>query len=310
MEKMLFALYDTEGYMKPLAEYFGKKNFLLESRLFTKRESLAEFLREHYPDVLLLGQEVDLSHLRDLDHAGRVIVMSEGNMVAENSTPYSLIFKYQSAEKILREIFQNLKEAGEAVPPALGGFQGQTEFLGIYRPYGDPLPIQDFVAGQGDGERKSLFVNMELLSGVSDGREGDERAGGLSELIFYLKRRSEKLAVKIRELVKEWEGVDYIYPVEDYRDLYSMGREDVDKLLSVLSGETDYERVVFDVGFLNDPALYLLYCCHRIYMPVARNSWEENQKNAFERLLDREGLGEMRNHICYGRSVNPRREIG
>ena len=54
MNKLLVALYDTQGYMKALAEYFGKKNFLLDSRLFTKTESLNDFLKEREPDVVLL----------------------------------------------------------------------------------------------------------------------------------------------------------------------------------------------------------------------------------------------------------------
>lgn len=43
MNKLLVALYDTQGYMRSLADYFGRKNFLLDSRLFTKLESLNEF---------------------------------------------------------------------------------------------------------------------------------------------------------------------------------------------------------------------------------------------------------------------------
>jgi hypothetical protein len=100
-------------------------------------------------------------------------------------------------------------------------------------------------------------------------------------------------------LVRGWEGIDCLYPVEDYRDLYSLNRDDMDRLLSVLANETDYERVVFDVGFLNDSALYLLYCCDQIYIPRARNSWEENQKIAMERLFVREGLEEMVESIQY-----------
>ena len=68
MNKLLVALYDTQGYMKALAEYIGKKNFLLASRLFTKAESLNDFLKERQPDVLLLGQDVDRPGLKHLDH--------------------------------------------------------------------------------------------------------------------------------------------------------------------------------------------------------------------------------------------------
>lgn len=299
MKKLLFALYDTAGYMGALAEYFNKKSFILESRLFTKRESLTEFLKRNSPDVLLLGQEVEVHNLRYLERAGSVIILSEANAVEEGQSKFPMIFKYQSAERILREVFQNLEGADNLVPPAIGNARGPTKFLGIYRPYGEPLSLQGVFGGKGDRDKKSLLINMELLSGMAEGSEEQGRVRGLSEIIFYLKQRSEKLSVKLREVVSDREGFDYINPAQDYRDLYSINRDDIDKFLAVLSRETDYDCVVFDVGFLNDSALYLLYCCECIYMPSARNVWEENQKNAFEQLLIREGLGELLENIHY-----------
>ena len=94
MNKLLVALYDTQGYMKALAEYFGKKNFLLASRLFTKAESLNDFLKERQPDVLLLGQDVDRTGLKHLDHVKQLVILSEGNCVSEGREGYPLIFKY------------------------------------------------------------------------------------------------------------------------------------------------------------------------------------------------------------------------
>jgi len=122
---------------------------------------------------------------------------------------------------------------------------------------------------------------------------------GMSEIIFYLKQKNEKLAAKLRALTRRRDNLDYLWPVEDFRDLYSIGREDVDRLLATLANETDYERIIFDIGFLTDSSLYLLYCCDRIYIPKAKSVWEENQKNALEELLVREGLEEVIDSIRY-----------
>ena len=89
---------------------------------------------------------------------------------------------------------------------------------------------------------------MELLGGEEyKDLSGDDR--GLSEIIFYLKQKNERLALKLRQLVQQSYGMDHIRPVTDFRDLYSLCREDVDRLLTVISGETGYERVIFDIGF-------------------------------------------------------------
>ena len=301
MNKLLVALYDTQGYMKSLADYLGKKNFLLDSRLFTKSESLNLFLKDRNPDVLLLGQDVDRTELQHLERAKHLVIMSEGNCMSEGGEDYPLIFKYQSAENILKEIFRILEGTEKEIPGAVKIRHGQTEFLGIYRPYGANFPVQRICPDKEEEEKKSLFVNMEILSGLSrnKSRSGQEEYRGLSELIFYLKQRNEKLALKLKNLLMQWENMDYVGPVEDFRDLYSICRDDVDRLLAMLANETGYGRVVFDVGFLTDASLYLLYCCDGIYIPKAQSLWEENQKNALERLLLREGLEDMIENIHY-----------
>ena len=295
------ALYDTQGYSRKLSEYLNRKHFLLDNRLFTQQEKLVEFLKDNTVDVLLLGEEVEIDSVPYLGQASRVILLSEGNTVAEGDGP-PRVFKYQSAEKLLREIFQLMEEDMGFTGIMTEGVGGQTEFYGVYCPYGQPLPIQRLFAVNGSREKKSLYLNLELLCsfgipGVQWSTGEDSR--GMSELIFYLKQRNEKLPGKLRTLIQSWEGVDYLYPVEDYRDLYSMDRDDVDCLLELLANGTDYEQIVFDIGFLNDTALYLLYCCDRIFIPRAKTSREKSQQSALEKLFIREGLSEVMENIQY-----------
>lgn len=301
MKKLLFALYDTEGYMLSLAEYFGKKFFIMECRLFTKKDCLLNYLKGHQVDVLLLGQEVEAAQLSYLEHVKKVIILSEERNLS-NQQNIPIIFKYQSAERVCQEIFQMI--AQEEIPfVSTRGTRENIEFYGLYRPYGSQLHLQKLYLSDEVRGKRTLFINLEPLSGFEQMEEKSEEDGrslrGMSELVFYLKQHSEKIALKLRVLVQKWKGMDCIYPVEDYRDLYSLNCEEIDLLLSVLAEETDYDLVLFDVGFLSDAALYLLYCCDRIYIPKAVNDWEENQKKSLERLLEREGMEEMKGNIQY-----------
>lgn len=283
-----------------MADYFGRKNFLLDSRLFTKLESLNEFLKDRQPDVLLLGEDVDRTGVKYLDRARHLVIMSEGNGVAEGGETCPLIFKYQSAEKILQEIFQILEEGEGASSVTATKTGGQTEFIGIYRPYGAPVPLQRLLPEVKD-RRQSILVDLELFGEEQQVMKaaGSAENSGMSEVIFYLKQHSEKLAAKLRRMITQCNGMDYLGAVEDFRDLYTLCREDVDRLLSLFAHETGYERVVFDVGFLTDSSLYLLYCCDRIYIPRAQSRWEEQRRAALERLLVREGLEEVIDNIQY-----------
>ncbi len=149
--------------------------------------------------------------------------------------------------------------------------------------------------------RQSILVDLELFGEEQQVMKaaGSAENSGMSEVIFYLKQHSEKLAAKLRRMITQCNGMDYLGAVEDFRDLYTLCREDVDRLLSLFAHETGYERVVFDVGFLTDSSLYLLYCCDRIYIPRAQSRWEEQRRAALERLLVREGLEEVIDNIQY-----------
>lgn len=300
MKKLLFVLYDTKGYMPFLAEYLSRKSFLLECRLFTKIEGLNDFLEENKIDVLLLGQEVDCEKLSSLEQVKHVVILSEEDETADNQS-FPMVFKYQSAETVVEKVFQIVEKKKMLYPPAETG-ESKTAFYALFRPYGDFSTTQKLMEENGWSDRKCLILNLELLNGLEqsgDQGKAEEHLRGMSELIFYLKQQKSKVALKLETLIRRIEGADYLYPVEDYRDLYSINREDVDHLLAVLSEETDYEIVVFDVGYLSDASLYLLYCCDLIYIPEAGNPREENQKKSLERLLGREGMGEVLEHIQY-----------
>ena len=93
-----------------------------------------------------------------LDRARHLVIMSEGNGVAEGGETCPLIFKYQSAEKILQEIFQILEEGEGASSVTVTKTGGQTEFIGIYRPYGAPVPLQRLLPEVNDGDRVFLLI--------------------------------------------------------------------------------------------------------------------------------------------------------
>ena len=111
----------------------------------------------------------------------------------------------------------------------------------------------------------------------------------MSELIFYLQQNKDKLAVKIQALVQRRDGIDCIAAVEDYRDLYSMKVADLRHLLQVLAEETEYQKILFDIGYLGESSLELMRHCDILYLPKAGSDIQQNKQLSFEQLLIREG---------------------
>ncbi len=173
-----------------------------------------------------------------------------------------------------------------------------TEFTAVYLPTGDTQILQGIWNRQNILQDKCLYISLEPFSGMPEA-EYQKEVQGMSELIFYLCKKADRLTQKLRAMIQEQDGMHYIAPVKDYRDLYNLQREDIDALLAVLAQDTVYDRVVFHIGFWSDAMLYLMYCCDRVLFPQAQSSWQQNQQKAMEKFMLREGMGEVWEQVEY-----------
>lgn len=304
LKKIQIALYDKAGYMDHLAEYLCRKGHsMLETRLFTNLDMLKQCAEKGRIDVLLAGEEV-AAEIRCLkSKISQILLLSEGNQVCERSE-YYLIFKYQSAQSIVKEVLAQIAEDDTICCAQKFTLKRAVELVGVYAPYGGS-GVTEYalsMASELAKHYKTLYINMELFQGLDFLREerkvrAEEFQRGMSEVIFYLKQRKEKLALKLETIVVSVDEVDHILAVEDYRDLYSLSCEDIRCFLKVLLQQTEYERIVFDIGYLGDSALYLMEQCSQLYMPRAVTKTQKSKEQSFFRFLQREDYEVMAQHF-------------
>ena len=295
MKKIQIALYDRDGYMNSLADYLCRRGHnTLETRLFTKLDMLKKSVEEGKIDVLLAGEEV-ADEIRCLkDKVSRIMLLSEGSQVSEKSE-FFLLFKYQSAENLVKEVLAQIAEDDKIYCTQKIITKKTVELIGVFAPFGG-AGVTDYalsMAKELAKHYKTLYINMELFQGLDFLLQGKKKEKeniyrGMSEVVFYLKQRKEKLALKLETVVMPLEELDVILAVEDCRDLYSLGCEEMRQLLNVLLQQTDYEKVVFDIGYTGDSALYLMDECSRLYMPEAVTPIQKSKERAFWRFLRRE----------------------
>lgn len=293
MKKIQIALYDREGYMSCLVDYLCKKGHsMLETRLFSSLDMLAECAEAGKIDVLLAGEEV-VEEIRRLEgKIAKIMLLSEGNQVKEGSG-YYLLFKYQSAQEIVKEVLEQIAEDDAIGFTKTFSAKRTVSFAGVYAPFGGS-GVTEYalsLARRLAEREKVLYVSLEpfhSLDFLQDAGKGTVTYRGMSEVIFYLKQRKEKLALKLETVVIPKEGTDYIFAVEDYRDLYSLSCEDVRQFLEVLSQQTEYETVIFDIGCLSEALLYLMEHCDKLYMPQAETRQQKSKESAFLRFLHRD----------------------
>ncbi|MCH5268386.1 MAG: hypothetical protein J1E62_08595 [Lachnospiraceae bacterium] len=309
MKKIVVAMYDREGYTSRLADYFCQhQKSLLDVRLFTSEESLQRFLKQQCVEVLVIGEQ-ELDSFQQMEsRIHRTVLLSEGQCVREN-TGETVVFKYQSAESVLQTILTIIADDDRMSVPIQKKQVGRTSFIGVYAPFGG-AGVSSFswkLLQEYSIREKCLYIALELFDGLPSATIGKrmnnawniEETGGMSELIFFLRQHREKISVKLDSLVRHIDGMHCIAAVEDYRDLYDMTISDLLLLLEVLARETDYEKVVFDIGFLGDVTLELMKHLDTLYMPRAVTATHKKKLEAFTRLLHREGLNELSKQIQY-----------
>ena len=293
MKKIQIALYDKEGYMSWLVGYLCRKGRgMLETRLFSSLDMLVTCAEAGKIDVLLAGEEV-VEEIRGLEgKVAKIMLLSEGNEVKEG-TGYYLLFKYQSAQEIVKEVLEQIAEDDTIAFTKAFPSKRRVSFVGVYAPFGGS-GVTEYalsLAGRLAEKEKVLYVSFEQFHSLDFLQNTGKDAvsyRGMSEVIFYLKQRKEKLALKLETVVVSKERTDYIFAVEDYRDLYSLNSEDIRHFLEVLSQQADYETIIFDIGCLSEAMLYLMEHCDSLYMPQAETKQQKSKEAAFWRLLHRE----------------------
>lgn len=316
MEKIVIGLYEKTSYAERFAEYFcHNKNHCVDFRIFTMHDKISEFTKKAKIDVLLTDRKC-VNDVENEENIAKIIVLSEGNYVMENEK-YSVIFKYQSVEEIIKEVLSNIADDDNINVNNTFAIKSNTEIIGVYSASGGNIVLEYGVelALQIGKIKKTLLVCLEQLNGLdgaawpeSENRkkssisyDGPSYVRGMSEVIYYLNKSGNKLALKIQSIICKKSYVDCIYPVEDYRDLEFLDKEGVSELLNVISEQMEYEAVIFIIGYLSEAFMMLMQKCNKLYFKAAQNKIEQKKQSAFENILRRDGMsGSLDNVIFFG----------
>ena len=135
MDVKIFAICDAEKqYARKLMEAFcEKKNFGFQIHAFSQVEELKAFAEQTQIEVLLISGKV-MSETISRMNIGKIILLSDGE-IYEAFSDYESIYKYQSAEHIMKEV---LCYYAEYAKPVTGMHYGKQEFevYGVYSPVG------------------------------------------------------------------------------------------------------------------------------------------------------------------------------
>ncbi|MBO5198907.1 MAG: hypothetical protein J6B85_10375 [Lachnospiraceae bacterium] len=294
MDKIL-GIFDFEtDFSNNLMDYMNRrKGFDFHVRVFTNVESLNACLKEMRIDILMLGEDVaELfeDRLCERQNIGQICLLSESQHVREG-TRYPVIFKFQSAEGMIREVLALYEESGNLAKQA--AVLGKTKIYSVYSPCGGSGKTCLALAAALELSRKgeTLYVGFEPYSALKVLMK-QQPEQGISDLIYYLKQSKTAFAGKQRSIVCRRDALDYIAGPANGLDLCEMDAEDAGRWLTELEQDT-YRHVVIDIGIISEAVMTLLRSSEEVLVPVGGGFLEQEKYACFLSQLERAGESDI-----------------
>ena len=297
METKVLAICDTEKqYALKLMEAFcEKKNFGFQVHAFSTVEDLEHFAARTRIEILLIPGRYMSEKINRLD-IGKVILLSDGEFYEEFSD-YESIYKYQSAEYIMKEM---LCYYAEYATPVSGIYCRKREFEvhGVYSPIGrcGKTALAEGLAAALGKRKKTLLLDLQSYSAHKE-QLGGEQLWDLADIIYFLRQGKQTFLYKLGSIVRNREGYDYVLPMKAPADLRSVTLAEWLELLEKLASDSDYQAVVIDFGQEISGLLQLLNNCSKIYMPLLSDSDSVNKLENFEWILRDENFEKVIENI-------------
>lgn len=282
MEKIM-AVYDVDAcYTERFADVVNQKEkFPFMVVPFSSLETLKEYAGGHSIEILLISTAVPAKQIEGIQ-AQAVVSLAEGEIVSAADS-YPSVYKYQSADSVIREVMSCYCENPQAEYVAMGK---RAKVIGIYSPVSRCLKtsLALTIGQQLAREAKVLYVSFETFSGFSKLIDED-RSGDLSDVLYFF--RQESLGVmRLRSMVYNWKNMDYIPSVKYPEDLEQLTGEEAAGLIGQMASECGYEYVIADVGQTVCNLIPILKVCDIIYMPVKDDGVSAAKLEEFEQYLE------------------------
>lgn len=279
-------IYDEEeAYAHSLMEYISeKKGVPFKVIAFSRFDELEKYGKEKKIDWLLASEKAMSQVFQTMD-VQKLILLSEGEMVSENQEIFN-IYKYQSVEQILRELLNYYADMNKerGMPSILNG--RSTEIIAVYSPVGRSgktsfaLTLGQILVDDGP----TLYINMEEFSGFREILSKTYQCD-LSDLMYHYMQSPESIGVKLKAVVNNLHGMDYVPPMIYSEDLRNVESECWKKMIFDIAAVGMYNSIVLDISSMMSNIFSILDSCDTIYMTLDNDRISMCKVNEFEQFL-------------------------
>ncbi len=296
MKDKSMGILDREpGYVKRLAEYItAKEGCRLRLFTFDSEQEVSSHLEHGTLDILLVGQSMADESMKNWNHVGQLIVLSE-EMHPEQSDSRS-VYKFQASDGLLREVMDCCeKQSGDKNGLSKRG--GNGEIIGVYSPVKRcGKTIFSFVLASVFAEQcKCLMISLDEFCIIDELRPKDHEKD-LADVMFLFRQNSPE-SFQDMNVFSRLHGLEYIPPVTFPWDLRQIRTEELAGLVRWAVSEGGYEKVVLDIGEGGDSPLELLDVCRQVYMPEQDDPVSQEKIHSFENYMKVSGQQQILDKI-------------
>lgn len=278
MKNVKIAIYDLEeDYAFGLMDYMNsQKSNPIMAMAFTREDALLEYLQQNRVELLLAEESVNDNVIEGVRCLKLVKELGKQSGMS--------IFKYQSAEMVIRIVMKELGRNG------VGRIRRRkSRIVGVYSPCGrcGKTTLAQAICCY---RKESLYLGFEEYSSFDSGCDLMEK------VLYYVRQRIPDIMDKIKELcIRE----DYclIPSPRCYLDVKEMSFEEMEWFFEQIRLDDSFDVVVVDLGTgcLTDFALLDLFDV--VFMPVSEGEREELKCKKFMDLLRVTCLSPMEDKI-------------
>lgn len=302
MEKIL-AVFDTDVlYATRLMEYIKNSGWNdFDILLFTKEESLIDFLKYQPVEILLSGDN-KISEELPKGYIKYIFYLSKDQKLSKDK--HHNIYKYQSAGKISSDIlslYTKLEDSNQAA------VFDNVQFISVYSPVPgvEKISFAWSLAKELSNNRKVLFISLDMLP-INFIMSSDITGYAMSEYLYYLKENKTDHIKKLKSYLNYSEKLSYLSGLSHGFDLLSLSREEIERFMEEMEEYKDYETVIFYLGIYTEASMEILHRSNQIYLAICDLPYEELVIEEWARQMELTGisLNQLRHHKIRLPTVN------
>ncbi len=285
--KKTIALLDSDSiYAARFMEYFqNKQGFEWDIAAFTKPEKLEAYLEGHCIEIILTGS---LEHLETIpaEKLQNCYLLTEEHQ--ETYSEQNGIFRYQSVERIMEQVLTDYMRKQDEKSAIIN--PRRMNIITVFSPVpdGQASSLAWSMGFMMARQKKVLLLPLELFT-IKQFDFIDSTRHGLSEFVYYLKENSNPLP-KLKELLSYSNNLAFLAGASHGFDLLSLNKEDIERWVTMLRTNTDYQSVIFYLSFYHEAGIELLRLSDHVVIVKGQSSYENEVYQEWERQMDCIGI--------------------